>query len=227
MNRLPWRLVPHLPVLLAAVWVAGHAAASDWQPLLGNSPFGGAAEHASASTGAGELEFRGVVQEEDLVLVNLFNPATKTSTWVPVNGSAAGIVVQGYDPEEEQLSVAQAGRQLTLPLKQAKVVLAKAPVAKPAGADEASPDPERLSQFTEEIRRRRALREPGGGFQAEFLGNLPPEARAAIEEIRRARRAAAEQREQDGGAAARQDRPGQAGQRMSRGQAGGEPPRRR
>jgi hypothetical protein len=195
MKRIIRRILP-----LWLLFPAGLPAAADWQSLLGNSPFGGMADTAPAAPAAGELEFRGVVQEEDLVLVNLFNPATKTSAWVPVNGSAADIRVQSYNPGSSQVSVSHAGRQVTLPLKQAKVALVAIPVAQPAGAEQPrvenqaqGSEAERLAQIAEEIRRRRAMRQPGGGAGAEFFNSLPPEARAAIEEIRRARSAAMEE----------------------------------
>ncbi len=216
MNPRSRRIFPLLLGLLAFRPVAA-TAASDWQGLLGNSPFGGSAEAAPAAPAAGELEFRGVVQEEDLVLVNLYNPATKASTWMPVNGRAGGITVQSYNAGSSQVSVSQAGRQVTLPLKQAKVALVEIPVAaaRPAGAEEQraeGPEAERLAQIAEEIRRRRAARTagggPGGGPGAEFFNNLPPEARAAIEEIRRTRRADAEERTA-AGTDARQGQPRQ------------------
>lgn len=51
--------------------------AAEWQSLLTNTPFGQPAVTVTAA--AGEWEFRGVVQEEGLYLVNLYDPTTKTA----------------------------------------------------------------------------------------------------------------------------------------------------
>jgi hypothetical protein len=141
--------------------------ADDWQALLGKTPFGQATVTPGSAPGA--LEFRGVVQEDGMLLVNLYNPATKTAQWVEVNGRQAGLEVRAYDAATDQVQVAQAGRLFTLPLKLARVALVgyAAPVqlinpADPPAADEAAGLPE-------------------------FMRNLPPDARKLLEEVRRRR----------------------------------------
>ena len=141
--------------------------AADWQSLTGNSPFGQTAAPIQAVSD--ELEFRGVVQEEDIYLVNLFSPATKTSQWLPVPGSAPGLKVQAYDEATGKLRIVQAGRPVTLLLKRASVARLKdnAPLKPLDPSQQVSPDAE-----------------PG---VPDFLRELPPEARKILEEVRRRR----------------------------------------
>ena len=177
-------------VLLLLAGLPGVACAADWQSLLGNSPFGQATAAAAGATG--ELEFRGVVQEEGVYFVNLYNPTTKTAQWIAVNGKVPGLEVQAYDAGSDQVQIAQAGRTLTLPLKQARVALVAA-VAAPAGARGANPENrENLDDRRNQIRdmvRARLEGGPGGpsGEAAQLMRNLPPEAQAMIEEFRRRR----------------------------------------
>ena len=168
--------------------VAGLPAA-DWSSLINNAPFGQPAATTSAATG--DLEFRGVVQEENSYLINLYNPTTKTSQWVPVNGTVPGLEVKSYDAGAEKVQISQAGRTLTLPLKTAKVsLLAAAPAPNgpnPAGGpngEEGAPNADRRAEIRDMIRQR--VQNGGPEVQA-FTRNLPPEAQAMIEEFRRRR----------------------------------------
>ncbi|MDB6114742.1 MAG: hypothetical protein JWQ62_1687 [Lacunisphaera sp.] len=159
--------------------------AADWSSLINNAPFGQPVASTSAATG--DLEFRGVVQEENSYLINLYNPATKTSQWVPVNGTAPGLEVKSYDASAEKVQISQAGRALTLPLKQAKVtLLATASVPPGAGKPDGDggPDGDRRAEIRDMIRQR--MQNGGPEVQA-FTRNLPPEAQAMIEEFRRRR----------------------------------------
>lgn len=175
------------------------AAASDWQSLLGNSPFGPAASAANVPA-AGELEFRGVVQDNGVYYVNLFNPATKTAQWIEVHGQTTGIQVNSYDSQTGRVSITHSGRQLTLPFKQTRVALQEAPPPQPAPpAAGASAQPQAGEQPGQ----------PAAGQPREFFRNLPPDARAMIEEFRRRRAAAAAERAQ---------------QQQSQGAAGSKPP---
>lgn len=168
------------PALLAAFLVGGSGGfAAEWQSLTGNSPFGQTAASGPAAA-PDDLEFRGVVQEEGVYLVNLFNPATKTSQWIPVQGQAPGLVVGSYDAHTDKLQVTQAGRPLTLALKQARVTLAQ-PVAAPA-----APNPGETNQGDRPADGRGG-RPGSGGDPAAMIRNLPPEAQAMIQEFRRRR----------------------------------------
>ncbi|MBI2516082.1 MAG: hypothetical protein HYV95_04135 [Opitutae bacterium] len=173
-------------------------AASDWQSLLGNSPFGPAAGATNAPA-AGELELRGVVEEDGVTFVNIFNPATKTAQWIEVNGEATGIRVSAYDSQTGRVTVTQGGRQLTLPFKQARISLLNVPLPAPvppqvAGAPAQPAAGEQPPQAND-------------GRAREFYRNLPPDARAMIEEFRRRRAAAAAERAQQQGAAGNNRRP--------------------
>jgi hypothetical protein len=156
--------------------------AADWRSLTGNSPFGQftASEPAAAPD---ELEFRGVVQEEGVYFVNLFNPTTKTSQWIPVQGKASGIEVGSYDAGTDKLQVIQAGRALTLPMKQARVTLVQAVVPPAAPNPENAPDGNRNDRADDG----RGNRPGNGGDQSPMVRNLPPEAQALIQEFRRRR----------------------------------------
>ena len=204
-----------LTVLLLAGLPAA-ARAADWQALLGNSPFGATAPTTTAATG--DLEFRGVVQEEGVYFVNLYNPATKTSQWVPVNGTAPGLEVKSYDAGADRVQITQAGRALTLPLKQARIALvAMTPVAAPVpaggpgaapGGENANPDnpDDRRAQIRDMIRARLQNGQNGSnGEPLPLMRNLPPEAQAMIEEYRRRRAEGAANSEQ--GQRSRRDRP--------------------
>lgn len=187
-------VVPLRALGVGAVLLAGPAAVSagDWQALIDNTPFGQAPANAAAATG--ELEFRGVVQEEGVYLINLYNPATKTAQWLPVNGKAPGLEVKSYDAAADKVQVNQGGHPLTLSLKQARVALvAAAPVPQkvenaaenPDGPDKESLN-DRRAQIREMIRARMGERGPGGQAPP-FMRNMPPEAQAMIEEFRRRR----------------------------------------
>jgi hypothetical protein len=154
-------LLPGLALFLGA---STGLRGGDWQSLLGNSPFGQAAP-VPAGAAAGDLEFRGVVEEEGVWLVNLYNPVTKTAQWLPVSARADGIEVKSYDAGTGKLEVMQAGRPLSLSLKQARIALAGNTVS--------------LQLVNEPDR------EAADG--AEFMRNLPPEARRLLQDVRRRR----------------------------------------
>ena len=186
MNSRPLtRLVPLLLALLP-----GLAGAADWQSLLGNSPFG-ATGPATTTAATGDYEFRGVVQEEGVYFVNLYNPTTKTSQWIEVTGKVPGLEVQSYDPGADKVQIMQAGRPLTLPLKQARIALVAAAAPPPAGGGKgANPDArenldDRRAQIRDMVRAR--LEGGPGGEPSPLMRNLPPEAQAMIEEYRRRR----------------------------------------
>jgi len=170
-------------ILLSAGLVAGaQLFAADWQSLTNNSPFGQSPASGPAAA-PDELEFRGVVQEEGVYLVNLFNPTTKTSQWIPVQGRAPGLEVGSYDARTDKLQVTQAGRPLTLALKQARVTLVQ-PVAAAAAPNAENSAEAGQSDRTAEGR---GGRSGNGGDPAAMMRNLPPEAQAMIQEFRRRR----------------------------------------
>ncbi|HEX7631906.1 MAG TPA: hypothetical protein VF388_07225, partial [Lacunisphaera sp.] len=139
-----------------------------------------------------QLEFRGVVQEEGVYLVNLFNPTTKTSQWIPVKGKAPGLEVKSYDANADKVEVTLSGKALTLPLKQARVTLLQAtPAPAPASADNANGTGDRAA----EKREARSRFGQGENGAPPTFRNLPPEAQAMIEEFRRRRAERASQQD--------------------------------
>ena len=174
------RFVPALFLLGAGpLWGA------DWQSLSGNSPFGPAAVPLPAASD--ELEFRGVVQEEGVYHVNLYNPATKTSQWIPVNGRAPGLEIQAYDASTDKIQLTRAGRPLTLTLKQARVTLVQAVAPPPAAPNPENPADSGNADRRTEIRDQIRARLENGGDPAAVIRSLPPEAQAMIAEFRRRR----------------------------------------
>ena len=184
----------HPRLLLGALLGLGsglNAKAADWQALTGNSPFGGSATAAPAAA-PDQLEFRGVVQEEGVYLVNLFNPTTKTSQWIAVNGKAPGLEVKSYDAGSDKLEITQGGRALTLPLKQARVTLVQP--AAPAAPAAPMPENGEVNRGDRPADGREGMRGRGGpgnvangGENGPATRNLPPEAQAMIQEFRRRR----------------------------------------
>lgn len=181
-----WRaLRAGLGVALSAGLVAGLAAA-DWQSLTGNSPFGQAPSTAAAQP-AGELEFRGVVREDDVTLVNIFNTSTQKSQWIPVQGQAGGISADSYDAASDKLQVTMGGKILTLALKQSRVALVQSAPPPPVGAPPPNTGPNGSPGGNATVVQGGQQPAPGSPDAQQAFRNLPPEARNMIEEIRRRR----------------------------------------
>jgi hypothetical protein len=187
----------------ALVWSAGlgvavfgsSAHAADWQGLVGNSPFGQTPQNTPPPAAA-QIEFRGVVQEDDIVLVNVFNVSTQKSQWIPLQGEANGIAAQRYDSTGEKLEITMGGKAMTLPLKQSRVVLAQAaPVPAPAGPGAPTQGAGGAAGGAAP-----ANAAQGGADAQQALRNLPPEARSMIDEIRRRRALRSQQQQQAAGA---------------------------
>ena len=118
-----------------------------------------------------------------------------------VNGKAPGLEVSSYDAASDKVQIVQAGRPLTLSLKQARVALVAvapppAPVP-PANIDAGNPEgtdkdgqADRRAQVREMIRARLEGNAQGGPGTP-VMRNMPPEAQAMIEEFRRRRAEAA------------------------------------
>ncbi len=173
--------VAGLLVALALYPAAGRAAAPNLDNLLQNSPFGGPAAGAGGARADAPLEFRGVLVEGGENFFSIYESASRSSLWVGANEPGNPYKVQAYDSVKGVVTVDYKGTVLTLPLKQAKV-LVLAPVSpagppqpngpvgpgSPANVTSANPggDPAKL---VEEIRRRRALRQQA----AQFNGPTP------------------------------------------------------
>lgn len=165
-HGLPRLALPLLgAMLLIGTISVGRGA--DRPAVLVDSPFGPAVT-VSATAPAG-VEFRGVVREGNVWLVNLYQAATKKSHWLPVGGEAGGLIVKGYDEATGRVSVLQDGQPFLLPLKQSRVAL------------QGDNTPLRLLGPTERVTEAEAPQLP------EFMRDLPPEARKLLEEARRRR----------------------------------------
>lgn len=169
MNINHGRSRPALLLLGAALLMVSLSVSrgADGQSGLVDSPFGPTAA-APATVPAG-IEFRGVVREGDVWLVNLYQAATKKSHWVPVGGEAAGLLVKSYDEATGRVAVMQGGQPLFLPLKQSRVLL------------KGDNTPLKLLSAAERITEAEAPQMP------DFMRDLPPEARKLLEEARRRR----------------------------------------
>lgn len=158
--RLPgWPALRWGALLLA---LAAPLAAETWQKLLGNSPFGSPKVEA-VETPAANFEFRGFVQEGDVHFFNIYDPTQKKSHWLTTDTESNGLKVEQFNSSSRQLVLAQGGRQITLPLKEAKVTLKAiqppSPLEPPTPSGAISPEEKNnLQKIAEEIRRRRALR---------------------------------------------------------------------
>lgn len=157
-------------LLLGALLSTGSASAgrgADLPSVLVDSPFAPTVA-APAMVPAG-VEFRGIVREGNVWLVNLYQVATKKSHWLPVGGEAAGLRVKSYDEATGRVSVMQGDQPLLLPLKQSRVAL------------QGNNTPLKLLSPAERVSEAEAPQMP------EFMRDLPPEARKLLEEARRRR----------------------------------------
>jgi hypothetical protein len=142
--------------------------------LLENSPFGVSRANATAGDGTTDpLEFRSVSEEKGKKYFSIYETAVHRSTWVELNDSVNGFAIKGYDATHDKITVEYHNKTLILPLKRAAAVAQASPSVSsglpPLGNASVqgitSPsDPQRLQQIQEEIRRRRALRQPSMGL---------------------------------------------------------------
>ena len=129
--------------------------------LLGGACLGRAANPAP------ELEFRGMVQEGDLCLVNLHDPAAKVSRWMAVGSEIDGLRVVRFDADPAQVVIQWVGREQVLPLKR-YLVSVDGPMA-----------PLKLLPVAERVPVSVAPDMP------DYLRELPPDARRLLSEVRR------------------------------------------
>ncbi len=142
--------------------------------LLENSPFGVSRANAAAGSPASDpLEFRSVLEEKGSKLFSIYESAVHRSVWVELNDPVNGFSIKGYDAAHDNITVEYHNKTLTLPQKRAPAVAQASPsvasglppLGNPSVQGVTSPsDPQRLQQIQEEIRRRRALRQPSLGL---------------------------------------------------------------
>ena len=155
------------------------AAPATLDNLLQNSPFGGSAALAGGARPDTPLEFRGVLVEGGETFFSIYEASSHSSLWVAANEAGNPYKVQNYDSAKGVVTVEYKGGLITLPLKQAKVLVLATPAPAPASPVPGGPagptnvtsgnpagDPAKL---VEEIRRRRALRQQA----AQTAGPMP------------------------------------------------------
>ncbi len=155
---------------ITVLQLAGAGSAPDkLNGLLDNSPFGVSRANAAAGSSASDpFEFRSVYEEKGSKFFSIYDTATHRSAWVELNDPVNGFTIKSYDAGHENVTVDYHNKTMTLSIKRAPAVAQAAPsmtTGTPPGNSSAqgapSPtDPQRLQQIQEEIRRRRALRQP-------------------------------------------------------------------
>lgn len=180
MNHLRNRIAP----VAAAFAVVAAAGAADLDSLVSRSPFSPAQANPGPAAATDGLELRGIVVEDGKASFNIYDPNTKSATWVAIEEAGHPFVVRSFDAAKDTATVDWNHKSISLPLKQSKVQLAAAspvavaptgptPVAGPGqnvrgnrgggpvvlfGGANGAPDQQRMQAIAEEIRRRRALR---------------------------------------------------------------------
>ena len=161
-----------LPFAVLTVAAAAQTEPPSLQALVNNSPFGTAAQAATATAAGTPLEFRGTFVDGGERFFSIVDTATRRAEWVSLNESGRPYVVRNFDTDRETITVEHQGRTLNLKLHSARVGVlppmqtAQAPAAaqpsngaQPAAQQPSAAEAQRLAQVAEEIRRRRALRQ--------------------------------------------------------------------
>ncbi len=100
-------------------------------PLPANSPFLPAGAAAVPAL-AGGLEFIAVLGDGSKTSIDLYDPQTKKSRWIPVRGEVDGIAVLAYDAARNEAVIRTGGTEKRLTLrKESGVVAAAVSVATP------------------------------------------------------------------------------------------------
>jgi hypothetical protein len=172
---------------LLAVSVAALACAAR-ADLVASSPFlpTNAQGRGAAAGPSGPIELRGIIPMSDGVSYLIYDVAKKKSVWVGLNESGHDFVVRSADPDNDTVTVDFQGRPLKLTLRVAKISssgTASAAVggtAAPSAVDStvvvnpsAADEQKRLDAISEEVRRRRLMREQVME-KRQATGNVPP-----------------------------------------------------
>jgi hypothetical protein len=141
----------------------------------------------------GSIEFHGFLAAGESERFSIYNPATKTATWVGLNEAGQPFRVRAHKivgGNTDQITVEYQGRTLVLALKAPKIIaftlpttpafgptFAAAPAAAPAvqGTPPALPAGASLDEWAAEVQRRRALRQ-----QATPATSSPPAAPGVV-----------------------------------------------
>ena len=134
--------------------------------LRDHSPFGGPATQAPVEKTPEPIEFRAVVDENNIQYFSFFDVTARRSIWLVLNSPAGGITAREYNPATLMISVEYQGKSLHLPLKGAIAQTWREPIK---SADSKSPDsslqtqygdrPFRIGHVLEEAAIRQAVRQ--------------------------------------------------------------------
>jgi hypothetical protein len=107
-------------VLIAGL---GLSAAAQEAVLAGPSPFGQPAAGTDlAGPRSQELELRGILSTAEGIQYCIYDPARKSGEWVSENDSGAEFRVTSGRPDQDEVTIQEKGRTLTLRLREGKVV---------------------------------------------------------------------------------------------------------
>ncbi len=145
-----------LMAVLLATGTACPAADARWGGLLKDPPFGAGPVPAEAAPAA-TWEFRGYVAEGQEQFFCVYDSTRQRSFWLRQNERTGALAARHFDAGSQVLTVAIDGREVALPLKQAKVLMsallasgASAATAAPAAAEEMSAKPVPVSATSDE-----------------------------------------------------------------------------
>ena len=113
-----------LPFLIVGLGLGAPIARADidLQNLVKNSPFG---EGKAPGEKSGSLEFRGVYVDQGVTYFNIYNPATKSSTWVAQGETSTGplnLAVKSYDETANTVVVENNGQAVKMVLHKSQIV---------------------------------------------------------------------------------------------------------
>lgn len=170
MGYLMRTLIAGLGLQAGLAAYAADTTAGSLDGLLKNSPFGGRGLDPAAATSA--LELHGVFVDQGEVFFSLYETSSRSARWVGLNETGNPFTVRSYDATKAEVKVLYQGHEISLGLKQAKVVALVAPPPVPAAGPVPAPavavvsgtgtpndEAIRLAAIAQEISRRRALRQ--------------------------------------------------------------------
>ena len=125
---MPRPFIPSSIVLFGALLGMPLAQAEvDLQGLVKNSPFG---EGKAPGEKSGALEFRGVYVDQGVSYFSIYNPATKSSTWIAQGEASPGplnLAVKSYDETGNTLIVENNGQPVKMKLHESVIVKIETP----------------------------------------------------------------------------------------------------
>jgi hypothetical protein len=136
-------------LLVAGIAAPGLTAAAEERTLVHQSPFGRAdAVAENAGTPSPELELRGIMSTPSGIQYCIYDPGRKSSVWASVEDAGNGFLVRSGNPDQDEVTIQEDGRTVTLRMHEGKVTAAQAeqpaqqaPAASPVAARRRPGDP--------------------------------------------------------------------------------------